>query len=321
MRSAQLRRLGDAAILVAFVIATCFVLIRVAPGDPFYPRLDDPAWTPERAAAQRAAFGYDEPIPVQFLYYVARTITGDLGWSHSRNQPVAEALATALPATALLVGTALSLAFAVGILVGAWQGWRRESPLARASESVTLVLLSVPEFLVAVFALMVPALAWQWFPTSGMRTPYGPDGVLGFVDRLHHLTLPAIALGLPIAAVVARLQASAMRDVQDAEFVRAARSRGLVDWLVLRQHALRNALIPVLTYAGLQLSTALSGAVIVERLFSWPGMGRLIVDAVSARDYPLVAGGVLVAALCTVAGTALADLALRWATPRLQARA
>lgn len=320
MRGAQLRRIGDAAILVALVVTTCFVLIRLAPGDPFYPRLDDPAWTPERAATQRAAFGYDKPIPVQFLYYVGRTFTGDLGWSHSRNQPVAEALASALPATALLVGTALGIAFAIGIFVGAWQGWRRESLLARATDGVSLVLLSVPEFLIAVFALMGPALAWHWFPTSGMRTLYGPDGVLGLVDRLHHIALPALALGLPIAAVVARLQASAMRDVRDAEFVRAARSRGLVDGLVLRRHALRNALIPVLTYAGLQLSAALSGAVIVERLFSWPGMGRLVVDAVGARDYPLVAGGVLVAALCTVVGTMLADLALRWATPRLRAR-
>ncbi len=321
MRGVQLRRIGDAAILVALVVATCFVLIRLAPGDPFFPRLDDPAWTPERAAAQRVAFGYDRPIPVQFVHYVSRTLAGDLGWSHSRNQPVAEALLSTLPATALLVGTALGIAFAVGILVGAWQGWRRDSRLGRATDTATLALLSVPEFLVAVFALMGPALAWHWFPTSGMRTPYGPVGVLALVDRLHHLALPAFALGLPIAAVVARLQASAMREVREAEFVRAARSRGLADGLVLRRHALRNALVPVLTYAGLQLSAALSGAVIVERIFSWPGMGRLIVDAVGARDYPLVAGGVLVAALCTVAGTLLADLALQWATPRLQGRA
>jgi peptide/nickel transport system permease protein len=321
VRGVQLRRLGDAAILVALVVATCFVLIRLAPGDPFYPRLDDPAWTPERAAAQRAAFGYDRPIPVQFVHYVTRTLAGDLGWSHSRNQPVAEALLSALPATALLVCTALGIAFAVGIAIGAWQGWRRESRLGSATDTATLALLSVPEFLVAVFALMGPALAWHWFPTGGMRTPYGPTGLLALVDRLHHLALPALALGLPIAAVVARLQASAMREVRDAEFVRAAQSRGLVDGLVLRRHALRNALVPVLTYAGLQLSAALSGAVIVERIFSWPGIGRLIVDAVGARDYPLVAGGVLVAALCTVAGTLLADLALRWATPRLERRA
>lgn len=321
MRGVQLRRIGDAAILVALVVAVCFVLIRLAPGDPFYPGLDDPAWTPERAAAQRAAFGYDRPMPVQFAHYVTRTLVGDLGWSHSRNQPVAEALRSALPATALLVGTALGIAFAVGIAIGAWQGWRRDSALGRATDTATLVLLSVPEFLVAVFALMGPALAWHWFPTGGMRTVYGPSGLLALVDRLHHLALPALALGLPIAAVVARLQAGAMRDVREAEFVRAARSRGLVDGLVLRRHALRNALVPVCTYAGLQLSAALSGAVIVERIFSWPGMGRLIVDAVGARDYPLVAGGVLVAALCTVAGTLLADLALRWATPRLRERA
>jgi peptide/nickel transport system permease protein len=321
VRRVQFRRIGDAAILVALVVATCFVLIRLAPGDPFYPRLDDPAWTPERAATQRATFGYDKPLHVQFAYYVTRTFSGDLGWSHSRNQPVADALLSALPATALLVCTALGIAFVVGIAIGAWQGWRRDSRLGRATDTATLALLSLPEFLVAVFALMGPALAWHWFPTGGMRTPYGPTGLLALVDRLHHLALPALALGLPIAAVVARLQASAMRDVREAEFVRAARSRGLVDRVVLRRHALRNALVPVLTYAGLQLSVALSGAVIVERIFSWPGMGRLIVDAVGARDYPLVAGGVLVAALCTVAGTLLADLALHWATPRLRGRA
>lgn len=316
MRGAFLRRVGEAALLVGFVVATCFVLIRLAPGDPFYGPLDSATWSAEQAAVQRTQFGYDRPIPEQFLRYVWRLAQGDLGWSHARGQPVAEALATALPATALLITSALTLAFLLGIALGAWQGWRRESRLARLTDLASLTVLSIPEFLLALLLLIGPATAWGWFPTGGLRDPYLPANAGVLLDRLRHLALPTLALALPIMAVVMRLQAGATTAVRDAEFIRAARARGLPDRAVLRVHALRNSLIPALTYAGVQLSTALGGAVIVEGIFSWPGMGRLVVEGVGRRDYPLVAGAVLIAAICTVLGTLLADLALLWADPR-----
>ena len=315
MRRALRARLGHGAIVVALVVSACFTLIRLAPGDPFFRDLDAARLTVEQRAAQRAAFGYDRPIPEQFVRYVGQVARGELGWSHSRSQPVAEALSATLPATLLLIGTATLLAFGVGIPLGAWMGWRAEHPLARAADRIALVVLAIPDYLLALLAVMGPALAWGFFPVGGMRTEFGPGGVRGLLDIAHHLALPALALALPVAATTARLQRAAMRSVRDQPFVRTARAKGGDDRVAAR-HALRAALVPVLSFAGVHLAVAVSGVVVIERIFAWPGMGRLLYDGVLARDYPLVAGGVLLASIGTVLGSLVADLALRWADPR-----
>ena len=316
MARALLSRLGQGALVVLVVVATCFTLIRLAPGDPFFRALDDASVPPEQRAAQRAAFGYDRPIAEQFVRFAGNAVRGELGWSHSRGEPVARALAAAIPASALLLATAALLAFGVGIPAGAWMGWHAERRGARWLDRAALVLLSIPDYVLALLAVMGPALAWRLFPVSGMRTEFGPRGLAGLVDVAHHLALPALTLALPIAAVVARLQRAAMRAVRDADFVRTARATGASEGRVARRHALRNALVPVLSYAGVHLATALGGVVVIERIFAWPGMGRLLYEGVLSRDYPLVAGGVLVAAVGAVLGTMLADLALLWADPR-----
>jgi peptide/nickel transport system permease protein len=321
VRAALLSRLGQAALVVVLVVATCSALIRFAPGDPFFRALDEPTVTPEQRAEQRARFGYDRPFAEQFARYAANAVRGEFGWSHSRGEPVAHAIASALPASLLLVGSAFVLAFGAGIAVGAWQGWRRESRLARVSDAVGLVLVSIPDFVLAVLALMGPALAWRLFPVGGMRTEFVPGGLAALPDLLHHLALPALTLAIPVGAVAARLQRSAMLGVRDADFVRAARARGASEGRILTHHALRNALVPVLAYAGVQFSALIGGVVIIEQVFDWPGMGRLTLAAVQARDYPLVAGAVLVSSLGTVIGTMLADLALLWADPRQRGRA
>lgn len=321
MRAALLSRLGQAALVVVLVVATCFALIRFAPGDPFFRALDEPSVTPAQRAEQRARFGYDRPVAEQFVRYAANVARAEFGWSHSRGEPVARAIAASLPNSLLLVGAALVLAFTVGIAVGAWQGWHRESLLARASDLAGLALVSIPDFVLAVLALMGPALAWRLFPVGGMRTEFGPGGLAGVLDLLHHLALPALTLAIPVAAVVARLQRTAMLGVRDADFVRAARARGASERRILTHHALRNALVPVLAYAGVQCSALIGGVVIIEQVFDWPGMGRLMLAAVQARDYPLVAGAVLVSSIGTVLGTMLADLALLWADPRQRGRA
>ena len=316
MPRAVIARLAQGALIVLCVVAACFTLVRLAPGDPFFRALDESTVSPEQRALQLERFGYDRPIPVQFVRFVLNAARGDLGWSHSRAEPVARALASAIPASLLLVVSALLLAFGVGIAVGAWQGWHAESRLARITDRLALGVLSVPDFILALLALMGPALAWRLFPIGGMRTEFGPTGLAGVLDAAHHLALPVLTLALPIAAVVARLQRSAMLGVRDAEFVRTARARGASEGQVFRRHALRNSLVPVLSYAGVQLSGLLGGVVIIEHIFSWPGMGRLIYEAVLGRDYPLVVGGVLVGAVCTVLGTMIADVALLWADPR-----
>lgn len=321
MRGAILSRVGQAALVVLLVVVTCFTLIRLAPGDPFFGALDEPTVSAAQRDAQRASFGYDRPVAEQFVRFVGNVARGDLGWSHSRGELVRDALASAIPNSLLLLGTALVLAFGVGILVGAWQGWARESLLARASDALGLVIVSIPDFVLAILALMGPALAWRLFPVGGMRTEFGPAGAAGVLDLLHHLVLPAVTLAIPVAAVAARLQRSAMTAVRDAEFVRAARARGADEFRVFARHGLRNALVPVLAYAGVQVSALMGGVVIIEHVFDWPGMGRLMLAAVQARDYPLVVGAVLASSVCTVVGTMLADLALVWADPRQRGRA
>ncbi len=316
MRRVLLSRSLQAAFVVLLVVATCFTLIRLAPGDPFFRALDESTVPAEQRDLQRAQFGYDRSVPEQFVRFVANVARGDLGWSHSRIQPVRTALAATLPNTLLLVCAALALAFPLGIALGAWQGWHAEDASARLTDAAGIVPVAVPDFVLSLLLLMGPALAWRLFPVGGMRTEFGRAGAAGFPDLLWHLALPAVALAVPVLFVVARLQRGAMLGVRDADFVRSARAKGASEGRVLRRHALRNALVPVLAYAGVHLSALVGGAVIVEQVFDWPGMGRLMVAAVHARDYPLVVGGVLVGAVATVLGTMLADLAQLWADPR-----
>lgn len=313
-------RLAHAALVVCVVVTLCFALIRLAPGDPFFTALDFPGVPSDAADAMRARFGYDRPLPEQFGRFVSGLLRGDLGWSHSRGEPVADAIAALLPNTVLLMGTALLLGGLAGIALGAWQGWCAESPLSRWSDRAGLVVLSVPEFVLALCLALAFGSVWALFPTTGMRSDLPPGGVAGLVDVAHHLVLPAASLAAVVTAIIARHQRAAMHEVRDAEFIRAARASGIPEGRIVLRHALRNALVPVLTVLGVLLASLASGAVVVERVFAWPGMGRAIVEAVHYRDYPLVAGGVLVTSLGVVAATLLADLAVAWADPRLRRR-
>lgn len=312
-------RLLHGALVVILVVTACFALIRLAPGDPFFAGLDAADVPADVAAQMRASFGYDRPLHEQYGRFISALTRGDLGWSHSRSRPVIDVLIAALPNTFILMATALGLGFVFGVGVGAWQGWR-DGPLGRGLDRIALLLLSIPDFVLALLLSLGPALAWGLFPIGGMRTEFGPRGVAGLLDLLHHLALPALTLALLIAATVARHQRASMLVVREAEFVRAARATGIRERRILLRHALRNSLTPVLTVMGVLLPTLVGGAVLVERIFAWPGMGRTMVDAVSFRDYPLVAGGVLVTSVAVVLGTLIADLAVVWADPRVRRR-
>ncbi|MDH5233512.1 MAG: ABC transporter permease [Gemmatimonadota bacterium] len=316
MRRVLLSRLGQGATVVALVVTVCFTLIRLAPGDPFASSFEQENVTLEMRERMRRTYGFDRPIPEQFVLYVRSLTRGELGWSFSRNQPVATALVQLLPPTLLLMGTALLLGWLGGVAVGAWQGWRGDTRATRAVSRASLVVLSVPEFVLALLLVMGPALTWGLFPVTGMRQDFPPGGLRSVLDLLYHLVLPALTLTLVVGAVVARHQRRAILEVVDAEFVRAARAKGVPEGRILLRHALRNALVPVLTLAGVLFPALVSGAVLVEKIFAWPGMGRAVVDAVLRRDYPLVVGTVLVSSLCVVVGTMLADLAVLWADPR-----
>lgn len=313
-------RLGQAALVVALVVTACFALIRLAPGDPFFSSIDQAGVPTEAAALQRERFGYDRPLAEQYVRFIGALARGDLGYSHSRARPVREVLASLLPNTLLLMGTALLLGMLGGVALGAWQGWHHESRTSRWSDRLLLLVVSVPEFILALLFAMLFALTWRIVPIGGMRTEFGPGGFAGVVDVVRHLALPAGTLALVVVAIVARHQRAAMHGVRDAEFVRALRASGIPERRILWRHALRNALVPVLTVMGVMLASLVSGAVLVERIFAWPGMGRAMVDAVLYRDYPLVAGGVLVTSVGVVLATLVADLAVSWADPRLRRR-
>lgn len=311
-----LSRLGQGAAVVALVVTFSFALIRLVPGDPFAVSVEQEQVTAETRDRMRRLYGFDRPIAEQYVRFVRNLARGELGWSFSRNQPVAAVLAEAVPPTLLLMGTALLLGGLGGVAVGAWQGWRGATRATRTVSRLSLAILSLPDFVLALLLVMGPALAWGLFPVAGMQDDFASPGLAGVLDVLHHLVLPALALAVIIGAVVARHQRRAMLEVVGADFVRAARAKGVPEGRILVRHALRNALVPVLTLAGVLFPALVSGAVFVEKIFAWPGMGRAVVDAVLRRDYPLVGGAVLVSSLFVVAGTVLSDLAVAWADPR-----
>lgn len=320
MKRVLVVRLAQALVVVALVVTACFALIRLAPGDPFFAALDQPDVPPAAAAAMREQFGYDRPLGDQYLRFVGALLRGNLGYSHSRARDVTEVLAEVVPNTLVLMGTALLVGIVIGVAIGAWQGWHAESRLARWSDRAGLVIVSIPEFVLALLAALLFAMTWRVLPIGGMRDEFGPGGMAGLFDLLRHLVLPAGTLAVVIAAIIARHQRAAMRAVRDAEFVRAARAMGIPERRVALRHALRNALAPVFTIMGVLLAALVSGAVLIERIFAWPGMGRTLVDAVLYRDYPLVAGAVLVTSVGVVGATLLADLAVWWADPRARGR-
>ena len=313
-----LTRVAHAALVVALVVTAAFILVRLAPGDPFIAVFEDEQLPPDVREKVMESYGFDAPVAVQYGRFVLNAARGELGWSVSRSAPVSTVLARALPNTLLLTGTAFLAGLIAGVALGAWQGWRPDAFSARVTDQMGLLILSVPEFVLALLLMLGPALALGFFPVSGMREEFGPGGAAGFLDLLHHLALPALTLGVIITAVIARHQRAAMLAVRDTEFVRAARAKGAPEGRVFLRHALRNALVPVLTLSGVLLPSVAGGSVLVEKIFAWPGMGLTVVDAVLTRDYHLVVGCVILTSLYVVAGTLLADLALVWADPRVR---
>jgi peptide/nickel transport system permease protein len=312
-------RLLQSLVVVLLVAAASFFLAHLAPGGPF--ALDDPRVTEAVRAHWRAQFGLDRPLPEQFGIYLLRLMRGELGHSFSRRAPVGEVIGAALPRTLLLMGVALALSIGAGIALGVYQAVRRGRPAARVLNAVSLFFYSLPDFWLALMVLLVFAEWLRIFPAGGIIDPTMHD-YLGFWgrawDRVRHLALPATTLALLTTAGVARYQRAAMLEVVELDFVRTARAKGLPERLVVGHHALRNALLPVITLIGLALPALFGGAVFVENVFSWPGMGRLAAEAIGARDYPLITAAVAVGGVTVTLGSLLADVLYAVADPRVR---
>jgi peptide/nickel transport system permease protein len=315
-------RLLQSVIVVLLVTTISFFLVRLAPGDPFS-FVGDFTMSATVRDQLRAQFGYDKPMIEQFALFLGNVAHGRLGYSQSMHRYVGDVLIDVLPRTLLLMGVALVLAFVIGVAAGALQALRRQSWLDRALSGVLLLFYSIPDFWLALMALLALAYWLPIFPAGGMIDQVMHDymSLGGRVrDIAAHLILPSITLALLTAAGIARYQRAALLDVLPQDFVRTARAKGLGEGRVVLKHALRNALLPVITLIGLMLPALVGGAFFIEKVFAWPGMGYVAANAIAARDYDLVTGSVIVGGIMVTIGSLLADLLYAVADPRLRAR-
>jgi peptide/nickel transport system permease protein len=314
-------RLLQAVIVVLLVTTVTFVLIHLAPGDPIAISLSRPGVPAAVREQWRAAYGLDRPLGEQYVRWLGNVMRGDLGYSFSFRRPVRDVILDAMPRTLLLVGLAIAFSFALGIMVGVLQAERPRGSRDRWLGRVLLLLFSVPDFWLALVVLLVFAYRIPIFPPSGLVDPVMYDYLPlwgRFVDRVRHLVLPVGTLTLLSTAVISRHQRSALLEVLPSDWMRTALAKGLSPRAALRRHALRNALIPTITLAGLSLPALVAGSLFVEKVFSWPGMGLLTANAIGARDYPLITAGVLITSVAVAMGTLLADVAAAAADPRIR---
>jgi peptide/nickel transport system permease protein len=311
------RALSGAAVIFG-VLTLMFFLLRLAPGDPAR-LLVGPAATPEQVEAQRHALGLDRPLPAQYASWLARFVQGDWGTSIATGRPVARTLAEAWPATVRLVGFSLVLSYLLGIAVGVVQA-TRGGRLDTTLSVVTVTLFALPGYWLALMLVMVFTYQFRLLPAfgaAGFDSDFltAPERV---ADRIRHLTLPLATLTLIGIGGTARYVRGAMLDVAGSPFVAIAHAKGLSPARVAIRHVLRNALIPVVTLLGLSLPALFSGAVFIEAIFAWPGVGRVLVEGVVARDYPVVMAATAVSAALVVAGNLLAEILVAWVDPRVR---
>ena len=322
MRRLIAARVAQGVLVVALVAVVTFVLVHLAPGDPVHLLAEGGGVSPEVRATLRRTYGLDRPLTEQFARWIANFARGELGWSFSQHRPVRQALASAIPNTLFLMGAAIVASFALGVGVALLQAARARRALDRVAGGLLLVLYSIPAVWLGLMLIVVFAQKLALLPVSGVVDPvlHPYLGTWGRVlDRLRHLALPVATLALGTAASIARYQRAALLDVLAEEFVRTARAKGLRTRAVLVGHALRNALAPTIALLGLALPALFGGAVLVETIFAWPGMGLLATSAVAARDYPLVIACAMIGAAMVVVGSLVADLLTAAANPRLRA--
>ncbi len=315
-------RLLQAIGLVLAVVVLNFLLVHAAPGDPVETIAGaSGGMSPELKADLRAKFGLDKSLPVQLSVYLGKVATGDLGYSYFFNAPVSKLILERVPATLLLVVAATLLAFTLGTGLGVLSARKPNGLLSQSITVVSLIGFAAPVFWTGIMLVILFASVVQWFPVAGMRAidSYGAGAFEDALDVLHHLVLPTVTLALVYLAQYSRLARASMLDVLGADYIRTARAKGLAERTVLYKHALRNAVLPVITILGLQFGNVLAGAILVETVFNWPGLGRLAFESVLRRDYPTLLGVLLFSSIVVVVMNQLTDVAYRLVDPRIKA--
>ena len=303
------RKLGAALIVVFLASVLVFVGVRAIPGDPALAYAAEDR-DPKVLAAIRAKYGLDDPVPIQYVRWIWLAVQGDLG-TDTRGLPVARTIVERIPLTLELAGLAILIGVAIGISAGVIAAVRRGNASDYTATTVALLGLSVPHFWLGLLMILAFAVNLNWLPAGGY-VPFREDPL----GNLEHMLMPAIVLGTGFSAVLMRQMRSAMLDSLGADYVRTARAKGLSEWSVVGKHAFRNSLITVTTVIGLQLGALISGAVVTEQIFGIAGFGRLTVDSIAQRDYALLQGVVLVAAVGYVVVNLLVDLAYSFINPR-----
>lgn len=308
-------------LLVLWAIATIlFLIFRLMPGNPLVAFID-PSFTAEQAEAISRQFGLDQPLPVQYGLYLKNILTGNFGTSFFQKEPVLEILMDVFPNTIFLTGTALIAAYVFGVVVGSLLAWRRGGRLEGIGIVFALMTRAAPEFFVGMLLLSFFSFNLGWFPSSGVSNPgtifTSVFDQLTSADFWRHLALPAFTLAIYLQGLPLLLMRSNMLEVLDEDFVTMARMTGLPEWRIMLTHAARNALLPIVTALTLGIGYAIGGNVIVETVFSWPGLGRVLVRAVQAHDYPLAQGAFLLIAVVIVALNFIADIIYSVLDPRV----
>jgi ABC-type dipeptide/oligopeptide/nickel transport system permease component len=301
---ALLKRLVFVLPVVWAVVTLVFLLIHIVPGDPVRNALGDNA-TEQQVAELKHKLGLDLPLSQQYIHYWKGLFTGDLGTSLVTNEPVLEKILGRYPATIQLALAGLFVAILIAIPLGVTAGSNQGKIIDNIASVISLLGISAPGFVIGPLMIYLFAIKLNWFPVAGRG---GPE----------YLVLPAVTMGAALAAILTRMVRSSVIEELGEDYVRAARAKGLSERQVVYKHVLKNGLIPVVTVLGLQFGVLLAGAIITETIFSWPGLGRLTVDSINSRDYPLVQGCILMIALTYIVANVLTDFAYRLLDPRIK---
>jgi len=306
-------RLGHSVVTMLILSMVTFGLLLAAPGGPAI--MLSPDVSPAEAARMKENLGLNDPVPVQYIRWLWTMVRGDFGISFTDARKVSDLIGERLPATLLLVGVALLEAIVVGVAAGSIAALKRGSIYDHALSLLTALGVAVPTFWLAILCILVFAVQWRVLPSSGMRT-IGGDG--GVTDVLWHLVLPSFVVSTTFMARFARFARSGLLEVLGRDYIRTARAKGVAERAVILRHALKNALIPLVTVIGFALPVLVGGTAIAETIFGWPGMGRLAVDAAFRRDYPVVMGVTMAVAFVVVVSNLLVDLLYLYLDPRVK---
>lgn len=310
-----IRRLLQSIVLLFFVSVVGFAILNLAPGGPLAAYSVSPTLTQADREMIAEQMGLNDPLPVQYWRWASGLVTGDWGTSFRDSQPVVDIILNRLPATLELMLTSTVIAVTLGTLVGMLGALRKYSIFDYLATIGAMVALSIPTFWFGLMVIFFFSVELGWLPSGGRATIGGSGSML---DSLHHLIAPALVLALVTVAIWSRYSRSSLIDSMNQDYVRTARSKGLTEWTVLVNHGLRNAVMPLVTLAGLQLPALFGGALVTETVFTWPGMGRLFVDSLDYRDYPVLMGILMTTALLVILGSLIADLMYALVDPRIR---